>query len=136
MVSEAESKGVNNFEVIKAYRLLEACNLSNVEKQLVFSGIDFKKTEELYIRARNALKKFKGKSAEMIGATKDKVCIDAAFLSRHEDVLASHGYKKQWKPKRSFNSSYGGGGGALKMEIRKKEEEVIKRNVCQRKRIL
>ena len=27
-------------------------------------------------------------------------------------------------------------GVALKMEIRKKEEEVIKRNVCQRKRIL
>ena len=32
VVSEAESKWVNNFEVIKAYRLLEACNLSNVEK--------------------------------------------------------------------------------------------------------
>ena len=47
MVSEAESKGVNIFEVIKAYRLLEACSLSSVENQLVFSGIDFKKTEEL-----------------------------------------------------------------------------------------
>ena len=110
VVSEAESKGVNNFEVIKAYRLLEACNLSNVEKQLLFSGIDFKKTEELYIQARNALKKFKGENAEMIEGTKDKVCIDAAFLSRHEDVVASHGYKKQWKPKRPFNSSYGGSG--------------------------
>ena len=110
VVSEAESKGVNNFEVIKAYRLLEACNLFNVEKQLVFSGIDFKKTEELYVQARNALKKFKVENAEMIGGTKDKVCIDAAFLSRHEDVLASHGYKKQWKPKRAFNSSYGRGG--------------------------
>ena len=43
VVSEAEGKEVNNFEVIKAYRLLEACNLSNVEKQLLFSGIDFKK---------------------------------------------------------------------------------------------
>ena len=95
MVSEAESKGVNNFEVIKAYRLLEACTLSSVEKQLVFSGIDFKKTEELYIQARNASKKFKGGNAEMTGGTKDKVCIDAAFLSWHEDILASHGYKKQ-----------------------------------------
>ena len=43
VVTEAETKGVNNFELIKAYRLLEACNLSSVEKQLVFSGIDFKK---------------------------------------------------------------------------------------------
>ena len=33
VVSEAESKEVNNFEVIKAYRLLEACNLSSVEKR-------------------------------------------------------------------------------------------------------
>ena len=79
VVSEVESKGMNNFEVIKAYRSLEACNLSNVEKQLVFSGIDFKKTEELYIQAHNALKKFKGENAEMIGGTKDKACIDAAF---------------------------------------------------------
>ena len=46
----------------------------------------------------------------MIGGTKGKVCTDAAFLSRHEDVLASHGYKKQCKPKRAFDSSYGGGG--------------------------
>ena len=45
------------------------------------------------------MKKFKRENAEMIGGTKDKVCIDAAFLSRHEDVLASYGYKKQWKPK-------------------------------------
>ena len=132
VVSEAESKGVNNFEVIKAYRLLEACNLSNVKKQLVFSGIDFKKTEELYIQARNALKKFKGENAEMIGGTKDKICIDAAFLSRHEDVLESRGCKKQWKPKRASNSSYGGGGS----NNGDKEEEVIKRKVCQRKRIL
>ena len=41
VVSETENKGVNNFEVIKAHRLLEACNLSDVEKQLVFSGINF-----------------------------------------------------------------------------------------------
>ena len=37
VVSEAESKGVNNFEVIKAYRLLEACNLSKCgEKACIF----------------------------------------------------------------------------------------------------
>ena len=76
-----------------------------MEKKLVFSGIDFKKTEELYIQARNTLKKFKGENAEMIGGTKDKVCIDAAFLSHYEYVLASHGHKKQWKPNRAFNSS-------------------------------
>ena len=58
VVSEAESEGVNNFEVTKTYRLLEACDLSIVEKQPVFSGNDFKKTEELYTQARNALKKF------------------------------------------------------------------------------
>ena len=109
VVSEAESKGVNNFEVIKAYRSLEVCNPSSVEKQPVFSGFDLKKTEEHYVKARNALKKFKGKNAEIIGYTKDKVCIDAAFLSRHEAALASHGYKKQWKPNRAFNSSSDGG---------------------------
>ena len=44
VVSEAESKGVNDFEVIKASRL-EGCSLSHVEKQLALSGIDFKKTK-------------------------------------------------------------------------------------------
>ena len=33
--------------------------------------------------------------------------------------MASHGYKKQWKPKRAFNSSPGGGG----FESRDQEEE-------------
>ena len=79
-------------------------------RELVFSGIDFKKTEELYIQARNVLKKFEGENAEMIGGTNKTVYIDATFLSRHEDVLASHGHTKQWKTKRAFNSSYGGGG--------------------------
>ena len=32
---------MNDFEVMKAYGLLEARNLSSVEKQLVFSGTDF-----------------------------------------------------------------------------------------------
>ena len=41
VVSEAKSKGVNNCEVIEA--LLEACNMSIVEQQLVFSGINFQK---------------------------------------------------------------------------------------------
>ena len=72
----------------------------------------------------------------MIGGTKGKVCTNAAFLSRREDVLASHGYKKQWKPNRAFNSSYSMLEVTLKVEIRKKGEEVIKRKVCQRKRIL
>ena len=36
VVSKAYSKGVNNFEVTKACRLLETCNLSGVEKQPVF----------------------------------------------------------------------------------------------------
>ena len=86
VVSEAESKGVNNFEVIKAYRSLETCNLSNVEKQLLFSGIYFKKTEELYIQARNALKKFKGENAEMTGGTKTQFVLMTKF------VLMQHFY--------------------------------------------
>ena len=72
---------MNNCEDIEAYRLLEACNLFSVEKQLVFSGTDLKKATKLYIRACNALRKFKGENVEIIEGTKDQVCIDAAFLS-------------------------------------------------------
>ena len=67
----------------------------------------------------------------MTGGTKDNVCIDSAFLSRHEDVLASHGYKKQKEHSIQALVEVD-----LKVEIRKKEEDVIKRKVCQRRRIL
>ena len=98
-VCNAESKGVNNFDVIKSFRLLEACKLSSVEKQLVFSGIDFKKKKDLYEETRRALVKFKGESAQMIGSDTKENILDAAFLSQHEDVLASYGYKKQFQSK-------------------------------------
>ena len=99
----------------------------------VFSGIDFKRTEELCIQAHNALKKFKGENAEMIGGTKDNVCIDAAFLSRHEDVLmASHGYRNNGNQRECSIQVMVGV--ALKMEIRKKEEEVNKEKSLPKKK--
>ena len=43
---EAESKGIGDFEVIKAFKLLDASCLEPVERQLVFTGIDFKEAKD------------------------------------------------------------------------------------------
>ena len=92
---EAENKGVKDFEVIKAFKLLDACSLESFERQLVFTGINFEEAEkkkDLFSQMKNAIKKFKGEQSKIIQGRSEK--IDAAFLSSHEEVLASYGYTK------------------------------------------
>ena len=100
--NEAENHGLKEFEVVKAFKLLDAANLESFERQLVFTGIDFKVAKEsknLFEQMKSAIKKFKGEQSTIIKGGSDR--IDAAFLSQNEEVLAAHGYRK-------FNTSSGG----------------------------
>ena len=92
---EAENHGIKDFEVIKAFKLLDASNLEPIERQLVFTGIDFdsaKTKKDLFDQMKSAIKKFKGEQSRIIQGGSER--IDAAFLSQNEEVLAAHGYKK------------------------------------------
>ena len=43
---EAENHGIKEFEIVKAFKLLDASNLEPFERQLVFTGIDFQDAKE------------------------------------------------------------------------------------------
>ena len=84
---EAESKGIGDFEVIKAFKLLDASCLESVERQLVFTGIDFKEAKDkknIYDQMQSAIKKFKGEQSKIIQGGGDR--IDSVFLSQNEDI--------------------------------------------------
>ena len=95
MCKEAESHGIKEFNVIKAFKLLDAACLEPVERQLVFTAINFdeaKTKDDLYEQMKNAIKKFKGEQSKIITGGAER--IDAVFLSQNSAVLAAHGYKK------------------------------------------
>ena len=95
--NDAERYGMKDFEVIKAFKLLDASCLTSVEKQLVFTGIDFevaKKDGNLFEQMKISIKKFKGVQSKLFQSPVGAEKIDAAFLSEHEEVLASHGIRK------------------------------------------
>ena len=96
---EAENKGVKDFEVIKAFKLLDASCLEPFERQLVFTGVNFevaKTKKDLYTQMKNAIKKFKGEQSKIIqGSSNER--FDAVFLCNNEQVLAAHGYTKAKK---------------------------------------
>ena len=92
---EAENKGVKDFEVIKAFKLLDASSLEPFERQLVFTGVNFeeaKQKKDLYDQMKNAIKKFKGEQSKIIQGRSET--IDAVFLSNNEEVLAAYGWTK------------------------------------------
>ena len=73
---EAVSKGIGDFEVIKAFKLLDASRLECVERQLVFSGVDFKEAKDkknIYEQMQSAIKKFIGEQLKIIQGGGEKI---------------------------------------------------------------
>ena len=105
---EAESKGIGDFEVIKAFKLLDASRLDTVERQLVFTGIDFKEAGEkknIFEQMKSAIKKFKGEQSKIIQGGAER--IDSVFLSENEEILAALGYTKKNKKLNPTNARRG-----------------------------
>ena len=66
---EAENKVVKDFEVIKAFKSLDASGLESFEGKLVITGINFaveKTKKDLFTQMKNAIKKFKGEQSKII----------------------------------------------------------------------
>ena len=105
-----EKKSIKLPEEIKAYKLLRSASLTNDERTLVLSGIDYTKKDTLFTQAKDSLKKFKGDgrgvSGINIGERQDvAIKLEPAFYT--QDAFPQHNAYYTGAP--SYQSNFRGG---------------------------
>ncbi|ESO88643.1 hypothetical protein LOTGIDRAFT_165427 [Lottia gigantea] len=98
-----EKKKINLPPEILAYQLVKRAKLSEDEKLLVLTGMNYSSRETLYEQAKTSLKKFKGWEMNRSTSTKPAIKLEPAFLAEHEEALNMSGYVRR-------DSSYNRGG--------------------------
>ncbi len=72
---------------ILAFKLLQKAKISEEEKMLVMTGMNYADKGTLYEQPKTSLKTFKG---EMVGGDKDvntAIKLEPAFLAQHEQLV-------------------------------------------------
>ena len=91
----AKTAGCVYSDLILAFRLLEASNLSESDEKFVLTGIDIatgKKQENLEAQMKASLKKFQGRS--IVTNSSDGIKVDAALVAKVQEVMLGQGWKK------------------------------------------
>lgn len=107
-------------EIVKAFKLLDASNITQQERLLVLTAVDYTKKTTLFTQAKDALKKFKGEQASVntSGATAS-IKLEPAFLAENEEALYSAGFMRRPSNeprgglRRPFRGRYRGRGGSF-----------------------
>ena len=78
---------------VLSFKLLDAANLTQIERNLVLTGVDYEE-DELLEQMQTALKKFIGRSA--LGQKEEQSSVDSTYLTadNFETVLLSKGWTK------------------------------------------
>ena len=93
----AKTAGCVYSDLILAFRLLEASNLSESDEKFVLTGIDIasgKKQENLEAQMKASLKKFQGRSVVTNSSDSDGIKVDAALVAKVQEVMLGQGWKK------------------------------------------
>ena len=92
----SKKEGATFTEVILAMKLIDSSNLSDVDRKLVLSGMDYEKKTELFKQSKASLKKFIGEQA--IGVKGGESATPAikleTFISEHEEALVAAGWQR------------------------------------------
>ena len=86
---------------ILAFKLLKQAKLTNEERLLVLTGMDYNNRDQLYDQAKQSLRKFKGDQVNPISKNSETIKFDPTFLSQHKETLAAARYI----PHSKFNKS-------------------------------
>ena len=86
---------------ILAFKLLKQAKLTNEERLLVLTSMDYNNRDQIYDQAKKSLRKFKGDQVNPISKNSETIKFDPTFLSQHEEALAAAGYI----PHSKFNKS-------------------------------
>lgn len=76
---------------ILAFKLLRNSKISDEEKMLVLTGMDYENRDTLYEQAKRSLKKFNGDEVK----SANSVRLEPAFLAENEEALLAAGYVKK-----------------------------------------
>ena len=86
---------------ILAFKLLKQAKLTNEERLLVLTGMDYNNRDQLYDQAKKSLRKFKGDQVNPLSKNSETIKFNPTFLSQYEEALAAAGYI----PHSKFNKS-------------------------------
>ncbi len=79
---------------VLAFKLLKRAKITNDERLLVLTGMDYSKRSTLFEQAKKSLTKFKGESCACAGMTQNTqpaVTLEPAFLAENEEALLAAG---------------------------------------------
>ena len=103
----AKNAGCVYSDIILAFRLLEASNMSEVDEKFVLTGVDYqeaKTKKNLFDQVKLSLKKFQGR--EMVCSSDDvKMKFDPSLVASIAQVLVSQGWKKPGPPGRKRSNT-------------------------------
>ena len=83
---------------ILAFKLLRNSKISDKDKMLVLTGMDYEERDTLYEQAKRSLKKFKGDEIKS-----ENIKFEPAFLAENEEALMAAGYVKRGFRRRGNN---------------------------------
>ena len=93
----SNKEGATFTDVILAMKLIDSSNLSEVDRKLVLSGMDYSKKSELFKQSKSSLKKFIGEQA--IGGSGNSMSTPAikleTFITENEEALVAAGWQRQ-----------------------------------------
>ena len=102
----AKTAGCVYSDLILAFRLLEASNLSESDEKFVLTGIDIasgKKQENLEAQMKASLKKFQGRSVVTNSSDSDGIKVDAALVAKVQEVIwVKAGKARPWFRKKEI----------------------------------
>ena len=77
---------------ILAFKLLKQAKITNKERLLVLTAMDYNKQDQLHEQAQKSLKKLKGDQLNPSSNNSQKIRFDPTFWSQREEALAAAGY--------------------------------------------
>ena len=117
---KAKNIGCELPDKVLSFKLLDAANLTSIERNLVLTGVDYKEAE-LLDQMQTALKKFIGRSA--LGQKEEQSSVDSTYLTadNFETVLLSKGWTK---PRGGGRGGGRGRGGISKRALSELEDQL------------
>ena len=73
---------------ILAFRLLRKANISQEEKMLVLTGMNYANKKTLYVEAKMSLEKFKGDITRGNISTRSSIELEPTFLAENEETFS------------------------------------------------
>lgn len=99
LYTKTKKQGCTLTDMVLAFKLLKACKLSDIETNLVLTGVDYvkgKNEKNMLTQVKDSLKKFIGRAAITETGSKDSVIkTEETYVTKEDLALVMKGFKKR-----------------------------------------